>query len=143
MRCHNDVYYMDLTGLVPAESMAAMGSMEMTFSGDALEFPRNMSVGQSLPDATGSFKASTGGLSLMSMTFDYTDRKVEDKTNITTPAGTFDCYKISYTMNMKFMGKRSYKVVQYFNSEAGAVRTENYDQKGELESYTVLTKFSK
>ena len=82
-------------------------------------------------------------MNFMTMKFDIKNRKVEKKDSITTPAGTFECYKITYNMDMKTMFKRSIKVTQWLASGIGLVKTETYNQKGELEGYSELTKLEK
>jgi hypothetical protein len=60
---------------------------------------------------------------------------------VTTPAGTFECYKLTYDMIIDFMmGSMEMKNVQYITEKYGAVRTETYDSDGKLLNYTVLQK---
>ena len=79
----------------------------------------------------------------MTMKFDIKNRKVEKKESITTPAGTFVCYKVTYDMDMKVLMRRSMKTAEWLAPGVGVVKTETYNQKGELEGYTELTKFVK
>jgi hypothetical protein len=72
------------------------------------------------------------------------NRKVEAKEDITTPAGNFTCYKISYDMesSTKVMGmnnKVNLKGVDYVSEGTGVVKTESYNKKGSLSSYSLLT----
>lgn len=86
-----------------------------------------------------------------SMTMTSTDmylknRKVEKKEDITTPAGTFACYKITYDMDMdmKVMGinrKMNSTGAEWVAEGVGIVKTATYDKKGEIESYTLLTNY--
>ena len=46
-------------------------------------------------------------------------------------------------MDMKMMLKRSIKIAEWIAPGVGVVKTESYNQKGELENYTLLTKFVK
>ena len=78
----------------------------------------------------------------MSMDMDITNRKVEGKESVTTPAGTFECYKISYDMFSKMsIMKMNFKNIEYLSENSGVVRTESYRSNGSLMSYTVLTKY--
>ncbi len=80
----------------------------------------------------------------MNMNVIIENRKVEAKETITTPAGTFECYKISSEISSKvaFVNQK-FKSVDWFAKGVGMVRTETYDKKGKLESYALLTKFEK
>jgi len=70
-----------------------------------------------------------------------TNRKVEAIEDITTPAGTFTCYKISSDVETKMMMKISIKSVEWYAKNVGTVRTESYNNNGKLTGYTLLTDF--
>ncbi len=101
--------------------------------------PSNMNIGQALPDAQMTMKASMNGMEVMSMKFDITERKVEAQESITTDAGTFDCFKLSQktTSDMMFVSK-TYKTVDWVAVNVGSVKSETYNEQGVLESYRVL-----
>jgi hypothetical protein len=141
LTCDNGVIKIDMSSFVPTESMAAFQNMEVEVSMDQLEYPSNMQVGQKLNDA--SMQLSTNNSPVpMKMVFDITDRKVEGKESITTPAGTFDCYKIGYNSHSKVMiSNMNYRTVEYLSEKCGAVRTETYKSNGSMIGYTLLTKF--
>jgi hypothetical protein len=88
--CDGNNLYVDLTSL-----FANMETKGAKIEGDAITFPINLSEGQTLPDATYSFTISQGGNKQMKMTSTIKDRKVEGRESVTTPAGTFDCYRIT------------------------------------------------
>ncbi|MEK7255705.1 MAG: hypothetical protein AAB316_13230, partial [Bacteroidota bacterium] len=69
MECKNGTIYMDMSSLMNPQSMAGMKDMEMEVSGSALEIPRDLEPGSSLPDGTMTMKASTGGMTLMTLNF--------------------------------------------------------------------------
>ncbi len=66
-------------------------NFSMTSNGTG-DFPQNMKVGDHLPDYTSQMDMANN----MKMTVKVTDRMVVAKENITTPAGSFDCFKITY-----------------------------------------------
>jgi hypothetical protein len=79
------------------------------------------------------------------MTTNIINRKVEGQESITTPLGTFNCYKISYDVNvvtktMGFSMKSNSKGVQYMCTDKGAIKSEVYNDKGTLMSYSIMTK---
>ena len=77
----------------------------------------------------------------MKMEFNITDRKVEGKEMVTTPAGTFDCYKISYNTRLKMLINMTYINVEYLSENYGVVRTETYKSKGNLVGYSLITQY--
>jgi hypothetical protein len=143
VQCDNGTIKLDVSTMFMADFAQQAKSMEMQISGKSLEIPSNLSEGMSLPDGNTEIKMGTGGMTLMTVNFDIKNRKVEKKESITVPAGTFECYKITYDMDMKMMMRRSMKVSQWMAVGVGLVKSENYNAKGEREGYSELTKFEK
>lgn len=141
--CRNNVLQMDVSGILNPTMQEAFAGMEVTIEGNALEIPSSLEVGMALPDANTTISAGTGGLTLVNMTVTIKDRKVEGMEKITTPAGTYDCYKLSQTSEVKMMMSREYKSVDYFAEGVGMVRSEMYDKRGNLDSYMELTAYEK
>ncbi len=141
MTCEDNVIKIDMSGFVPAESMTAFKDMEVEITMDQLEYPANLSAGQVLNDASIEIATSNNPMP-MKMVFDIMDRKVEGNESITTPAGTFDCMKISYNTHSKLMiANMNFTNVEYLSKDAGAVKTETYKSNGNLLGYTLLTKY--
>ncbi len=143
MECRDGVIYMDMSAMLDPRSMQGFKDMEMELSGDALQFPNKLTPGETLPDGTLQMKASTGGLALMSINMTISNRKVEAAESVTTAAGTFDCMKISQDSEMKTIIKMKFKTAAWYAKGVGMVKSENYDNKGNMESSTILTKFEK
>ncbi len=143
IRCENGTLKMDVSSMLNPAMQQSFSGMEMTIEGDALQLPNELKVGMELPDATTTIKAGTGSINIVNMTVNITDRKVEGKETITTEAGTFECFKVRQTTNVKMMISKSFDSVEYYAENVGVVRSETYDKKGNLESYMVLTKFEK
>jgi hypothetical protein len=76
------------------------------------------------------------------MSTKITNRKVEILEEITTPAGKYKCAKITYDMEMKMGMVIKLKGVEWISQKVGIVRSESYDQKGKLMSYSVLSSFT-
>src|SRR5690606_32954803 len=100
-------------------------------------------TGMTLDDAKITMEARMNGMKIMTMNMEIKNRKVEAREKITTPAGTFDCFKITYDTYLKAVVKREYKTTIWFSPEAGTVKSENYNKKGKLDSTTLLTQFTK
>ncbi|MEM9675828.1 MAG: hypothetical protein ACFB15_24200 [Cyclobacteriaceae bacterium] len=129
------------------EQLKAMEGMDTEIETDFIMLPSELEVGQDLPDskATIKMKMGSGGANMMSNDIIIKDRKVAVREELTTPAGTFDCYKITYNtdVTMKAMGMNrtsTYAGAEWFARNVGMVRSESYDGKGNLQSYTLLTK---
>lgn len=141
--CAEESLLVDMQSMLNPETFAAFGSMEVEITGDALSIPHRLAPGQTLPNAEMQIRASLSGMALITMQLAITNRKVEAKESIKTPAGTFDCIRLSQTTTISGMGSKSYESKTWLARGVGMVRTENYNKKGAMESYTELTTFSK
>lgn len=143
--CSEGVVSIDFNSLLRPEMMQAYGEMDVDteITGTNIDLPNELEVGQNLPDAEINIKISISGMNL-NMQTTITDRKVLDRETITTPAGTFDCYVLTQTMNLKSMGaNRSSSSKQWVSEGVGVVKTEDYNKRGKLDGYSVLTSFSR
>ncbi|HKJ42146.1 MAG TPA: hypothetical protein VKA27_08625 [Sunxiuqinia sp.] len=141
MSCLNGIFRMDMKNLVNDKTLESFQKMEMTMNASDLDYPSHMKVGQTLKDGTISISVSNAGVHMMTISITETNRKVDAMEKMTTPAGTFSCYKISSTIETKSMLRMVTKNIEWMAKDVGAVRTETYDKKGKLESYSVLTSF--
>ena len=143
MRCVDDVFYMDMKEMMDPKAMSAYKDMEVSFSGADLEFPDKMQVGQILPDGNINILISSSTFNVMNMNIKILNRKVEASESVNTLAGTYDCYKITYDMEMKSIINITTKGAEWIAKGVGVVKTEQYDKKGNLTGYTLLSKFEK
>jgi len=149
MTCKDGVYRMNMNRFIP-QNMEEMEGFSFNFEGDQMVMPSDLSVGQELEDARFTIKMETENPALSAMMKPTTtrvfNRKVEAKESITTPAGTFDCYKITYdtSVESKMMGmSRTFETssIEWVAEDVGMVKVENYDKKGKMQGYTELTSF--
>lgn len=148
MTCNNGVLQIDMSKFIPDDMMKAFEGGEMEVTGEQLEIPSSLSVGQKLNDGSVSVKMNTGPGMAMSMNITIGDRLVEGKESIETPAGSFECYKISYTINSRtnMMGmniNNTMKSVDWVSQGKGVVKSSVYNNKGSLVGYSLLTRFEK
>lgn len=144
LKCLAGVFYMNMQSLMPPQAGGATNpGMEMQIEGGELDYPSDMKPGQLLPDAEMLIKFSTGGMQLMKTRYKILNRKVESAENVTTKAGTFDCLKITYDLEMNLLGKKTYHAALWVAKNIGMVKTENYDKKGGVEGSMQLTLFQK
>lgn len=143
--CDEGVLKMDMNKFIPKDMFGSDADIEFEMEGDYLEFPKSLEIGQSLKDGMINGKMTMEGnpaMANMALSVKIFNRKVEAKEDITTPAGSFTCYKISYDMesSTKVMGmnnKVDMKGIDYVSE--GVIKTESYNKKGNLSSYSLLT----
>jgi len=127
IKCSGGAIMVDMKMMIPQQQMEQFNT-EAKAEGAYLEYPNNMKVGDQLKD--GSFKmTSERGPMTYTMTMDVTERKVEGKETITTPAGTWDCFKITNKTKMVIkMGVNipsNFQVTEWYAPGFGIVKTEN------------------
>ncbi|MCU0354244.1 MAG: hypothetical protein MUD08_10990, partial [Cytophagales bacterium] len=107
MACDNGVFKINMRSMMgPAGSPPpGMEQARMEYTGDDLDLPVNMRPGQTLNDGKANMKTYMGDMKLMEMDFSVRDRKVESRESVTTPAGTFDCIRVSSVSDFKVMGR--------------------------------------
>jgi len=143
MKCENGQFSVDMQSLIDPKSLEGFKDMEINFTGTDISYPSSLSAGQVLPDANVTIGAASGGIALMKMTINITNRIAVGPETVTVPAGTFDCYKITYDVETKFGIKVSAKATEWLNKGAGTVKTETYDKKGKLMGSTVLKELNR
>ena len=141
--CENGVYKADISNFMNPALKESMASLQLVITGNDLEIPSRLSVGQNLPDAHTEMTAQSGPIKI-NMRVDVLNRKVDDKVSLSTPMGSLSCYKISSTQKVKMpLINRESQVVDFYSEGYGNVRSEFLDKKGELDSYMVMTHFKK
>lgn len=139
--CADQMMQFDMKQFMAPGSLEAMKSMEMEITGDNLEYPPSLSVGDVLKPSKMNIQAGSANIPVkINISVEIVDRKVEAYESVTTPAGTFDCYKISSTIKTKTIMKMEAKSVEWVAEGQGVVKTESYSKKGKLIGYSLLTK---
>jgi hypothetical protein len=141
MECRDGVFTFNMDQYLNEEMLSGMKDMEFTIEGDNLEFPSSMSVGEKLRDGT--IKLLVKGMPMMNMSTTIYNRKVEAIEKVTTKAGTFECYKISYDILTDAIIDIQSSAIEWIARDVGAVRTESYDKNGKLTGYSELVRLEK
>jgi len=145
MKCVNGTVFIDMRNFISEDQMKSLGSYEMKIESENLEVPSSLNVGQSLKDGSITLTATNSPMP-MSINIVISDRKVAGKESITTPAGTFDTYKITSkgTIKNKFGVSMTFEFssIEWLAPKVGVVKTESYNKNGKLNGSTVLTKRS-
>lgn len=134
--CDDGIITLDMERFLPQQMMESFRDMNMKIDVDNIELPSELEVGQGLDEGS----ITVSGDIPMTVRVDITNRKVEGKETVTTPAGTFDCYKISYDMKTKMMMGIESSGIDWIAKDVGVVKSEVYKKNGKLMSYSLLTK---
>lgn len=141
-RCVNGAFSVDMKAMIPAEQQSGFKNMTMKLSDSYISYPNRMSVGETLPENELTGDAFIDNMRIMGINLKVTNRKVEAKESVTTPAGTWDCYKITSTINMKTVMSFTIDAIEWFAPNIGVIKTESY-RKGSLMGGTMITKLQK
>ncbi len=94
VKCNGGIMMMDMRMNLSAQQQSATSTA--TANNVYIEYPSAMNVGDMLKDGSFSMNINTNGLN-QNISMTITNRKVEAKEPVTTTAGTWDCYKITYS----------------------------------------------
>ena len=127
-KCTGGVMMLDMKMMIP-QQQAEQFKMDAKADNVYIEYPASMKPGDMLKDAVMSMDVNNNGMQ-QSLTMNVTNRKVEAKESITTPAGTWDCFKITSKtkLHMK-MGPigipMNMETTEWFAPGFGIVKTES------------------
>jgi hypothetical protein len=139
VKCENGMMMMDMKMFIPSAQQEQMGTASASASNVYLEYPAGMKVGDQLKDGLFNMDFETGGGLKSSIEISITERKVEAQESITTPAGTWECFKIStknkITTKIAGIGiPIRMDVTEWFAPGFGVVKTESKTGKTEITS---------
>ena len=143
MKCKDGRYYMDMESFIGESTLTPYSEMETTFEVENMTIPAKLKAGDVLDNGRVTVTISNNGMKIMTISVNISNRKVEAIEEITTPAGTFECYKISYDISTKMLITIKASTVEWYAKNVGVVRSESYNKKGKLTGYTVLTELKK
>lgn len=142
VECKNGEFYINMDSYLDKNAMGAYQNMDIEVETEQMTLPSNLKAGQVLNNGRVTAKVVNNGIKILTINTFITDRKVEGFEKVTTPAGTFDCVKISYTIETKMMFKIKASGKQWFAKNIGAVKTDTYNKKGKLEGTSLITKIT-
>lgn len=148
--CTGGKYAMDMESFISPQMKDAYKDMDLKIEGNTLDYPSDMKAGDKLADGLVTMRVldKKSGNEISTTIINIKDRVVEAVENKTTPAGTWECYKISYTSEVTSkVGAMTLPIkprstTEWFSFKVGSVRTES-SKNGKLESYSELTAFTK
>jgi hypothetical protein len=95
-KCDNGTLQVDASAMMPQQS-------NFQFSSAIMSYPSTLTVGQNFPGTSMTMTMNMGNRTMTSKV-DITDRTVVDKESLTTPAGTWECYKMTYKLTTTMQG---------------------------------------
>ncbi len=141
--CKNGQVFCDVRNIF-ASFANITANAEVEITGDKLIYPHDLKAGQTLPNADMNLKSSMNGLAILSVNMKLTNRKVEGFETVQTPAGKFECVKISYDNDIKMtLMKRQGRTTEYLAKGVGIVKSETFDAKGKKTNSQMLTKLQR
>lgn len=99
VKCNGGVMMIDMKMMMPQQQAAQYNNVEAKASDFYLEYPLGMHAGDALKDGSMTMDINHSGMS-QTLNMLISDRKVESQESVTTPAGTWNCWKITYKCKM-------------------------------------------
>jgi hypothetical protein len=144
MLCDGNSLKVDMRSFMPNTSANQFKGMTAKADVSYLNYPAKMQTGQTLPDGSFKMELFDNDKKMSDMTFNIVNRKVEGTESITTPAGTYDCYKITYNAELKTTTfgisiPVNMKITEWYAGKLGLyVKSEAANKNGKLMSTTTL-----
>jgi hypothetical protein len=129
MKCTGGVLMIDMKMMLPQQQAEQFAKADATVNEAYIEYPVSMKAGDQLKDGNFNMEINNSGLK-QSITMLISERKVEAKENITTPAGSWDCFKISSKtkMNIRTAGigiPMNMESTEWYAPGFGVVKTQS------------------
>jgi hypothetical protein len=144
MVCEGNNLKIDMRNFMPSANSSQFKGMTAKEDVSYLSYPTKMSTGQTLPDGSFNMQMFKDDQKMADMAFSIVDRKVEGTESVTTPAGTYECYKISYSAEIKTTTfgisiPINMKITEWYSAKLGLyVKSEANSKNGKLMSTTTL-----
>jgi hypothetical protein len=142
VKCEAGIFYFDMKGYLSSDPSAFQG-MDVKMDFQNLEMPSNLKAGDKLKDGWIKMDVSNAGMKMMSMEIDIINRLVVGKESVTTPAGTFECFKITQTASTKAPMKYESKSSVWVCPGTGMIKTENFSSDDKPAGSTILEAINK
>lgn len=146
IQCSGGEFRMDMKLMLPQQQSEKYGDAEVNAKSSFLSYPSNMKVGDAPPDGTFTMDLShSGGPGgpgappagppgppgfKQSLTMTISDRKVIAQESVTTTAGTWNCFKITYRCKVgvktgPFTIPVNLDVTEWYAVGFGTIKTES------------------
>ncbi len=132
VKCEAGIFYVDMEGYINQQMVSAYEDMEVKVETDNLELPGKLSPGDVLKDVSLKMDISSSGFKIMTLQLTITDRLVESKENITTAAGSFECFKINQNIVTSRPVRTTMKTTEWLSPGTGMIKSESYNGSGKF-----------
>ena len=130
----DDVVILDMNQMFAGQLKDAM--MKVEFTGVPMELPSDLQPGHTIKDAEITMNMDLG-IMKMKTTMKTSDGKCLAIEDVTVPAGTFRCHKVTQTVTTTTtVMKKDVKstAVSWYAPGVGTIKTESYSDKDKLQS---------
>jgi hypothetical protein len=129
IKCTGGVMLIDMKLMLPQQQAGQFSNAEVKANDGLLEYPVTMIVGDALKDGSLNMDMNNQGM-VQTLAMVINNRKVEAQESVTTTAGTWNCYKISFkskiTVKTGPIGiPFSFEGTEWYAPGVGIVKTEN------------------
>ncbi|MCP3681188.1 MAG: hypothetical protein GY861_00725 [bacterium] len=147
VECQEGIFRFDFSMFMNNESLQAYDNMETTITGKFLELPSAPKPGDVLNEGEMKVVVENAGIPFVTINIRVYDRKVDAIEARETPAGTFECARISYKVETTIGGIIPFTVkssaTEWYAKGVGLVRSENFNNNGKYLGYSELTMIKK
>ena len=145
--CRRDTVYTDGLNEINYAGLKSFRDRLITYQGTPLAWPNQAQAGARLAEGGVVVQVSSPSVAIAKIKTTLRKRKVLAGPNaITVPAGTFSCYAVESQRELATVArvdlilKSGGREVDYYDPNAGIVKTEYYDKSGKLVQTRVLAK---
>jgi hypothetical protein len=142
--CQGGKILIDMKNFVNEDQMKAFKDMEVKSAEAYLEYPETITVGSVLPDGKFHMDITNQGSDFGSVDVSITQRKVVGQEDVSSTAGTWKCFKITYSsvVKTKVMGMGfpiEMNITEWYAPGFGIVKTETFGSGGKMLGSSLVT----
>ncbi|GAA3947780.1 hypothetical protein [Hymenobacter algoricola] len=149
-RCSRDTTYTDGLTQFDAGSLKSFRDRLFDFAPVGIAWPNQPTVGSQLPGGGSVVQVRTSAVDIAKVTaLQQKRRVVSGPAAVSTPAGTFQCYKVESERESMTKARSDVafstkmRIVEYYSPAVGIVKTEVYGKNGKLAETRTLASISK
>jgi hypothetical protein len=132
MKCFGGEFFVDMSCYYHHLQLDQYAGKEILIESDTLTIPNDPKPGMLPSFVTSRVSILEDGIPVKNMVVNVYFRIVQGYEDVITPAGTFNCLKISYEVETIVNQKVKSKGVEWFSKEAGLVKRETFELNGKL-----------
>lgn len=142
MRCENGIFSIDMRDYLDQDLLEILDQSQTTFKSSWVVIPELLDTTKVMPDNLLEI-TSVDDESTHHYTLRMRNRRFRGVEKVSTPAGDFVAYKMSYTMNRRTFELQQTEVIEWMVEDIGVVKAVFYDTEGNLRGTTILNEIAK